>query len=74
MANCDLCIELAQREESHWEQFDFATKAALSILQDCLDRRGIKHEFDSCDEDVIAEIVDSWAAIIWRLSDAQDTK
>lgn len=36
----------------------------MAILQDCLDRRGIKHEFGNCDPDVVRDILESWAEII----------
>ena len=64
MASIHLCIELASRREEHWEQFDDATKAALAILQDCKDRRGLSGQIDGIDDDILAEIVDSWAEII----------
>ncbi len=67
MASVELCIELASRG-SLWDQYDDATKAASAILQDCLDRRGIKHEFRRTDEDVLNEIVGRWAEIIRQIS------
>jgi hypothetical protein len=43
---------------------DWAERAALGVLADLTDRRGIKHELRNCDDDVKAEIVESLAAII----------
>ena len=44
---------------------DWASMAARKILADCLDRRGIKHQFEATDEDVImGEILPAWASII----------
>jgi len=64
MASTELCIELASRGNKKWDQYDDATQAAEAILQDCMDRRGIKGQFNACDEEILAEIVDSWAEII----------
>jgi hypothetical protein len=63
MASIELCVELASQDQ-RWDQYDDATRAALVIIQDCLDRRGIKHEFRNIDEDVLDEIADTWAEII----------
>ena len=63
MTSTELCIELASKDDK-WDQYDDATKAALAILQDCKDRRGIKGQFNACHEDVLSDIVDSWAEII----------
>jgi hypothetical protein len=67
MASTELCIELASRD-SKWDNYDEATQSALSILHDCKDRRGIKGAFSLCDDDVIDEIVDSWAEIIRKIA------
>ncbi len=56
----------------HSEEFPFndhkatdkAEKAALAVLTDLTDRRGIKHEFNGCDPDVKEEIVTTMASII----------
>ncbi len=63
----NLSIESAARDNPQWDSYDEATKAAEAILQDCRDRRGIKHGFNDIDEDVLAEIIDSWVTIIRRL-------
>lgn len=36
---------------------------AKAILEDVLDRRGIKHEFHRLDEDIAQEIMDRWDGI-----------
>ena len=36
---------------------------ALGILEDVLDRRGVKHEFEKIDPDVIQEILADWEEI-----------
>ena len=36
---------------------------AEGILEDVLDRRGIKHEFVACDDEVIEDILNSWEKI-----------
>ena len=36
---------------------------ALGVLEDVLDRRGIKHEFEQVDSDVIQEILSAWEEI-----------
>ena len=64
MASTESCIELARRDDDKWEQYDDATQAASAILQDCLDRQGIKGEFSACDESVLNKIIDAWAEII----------
>lgn len=46
------------------QPIDWAEKAALSVLNDLSDRRGIKHELDAIDYDVREEIVITMAAII----------
>lgn len=43
---------------------DWADKAALGILRDLSDRRGIKHELGAVDDDVRPDIVDAMAEII----------
>jgi hypothetical protein len=43
---------------------DKAETAALGILADLTDRRGVKHELNACDADIKEEIVTSLAAII----------
>jgi hypothetical protein len=43
---------------------DLARLAASDIYADCLDRRGIKWEFEKVDEDVRREIIAAWADII----------
>ena len=43
---------------------DWAERAALGILWDLSDRRGIKHELDEVDQDVRVEIVQKMAEII----------
>jgi hypothetical protein len=43
---------------------DWAEVAALGILRDLSDRRGIKHELGNVDGDIKAEIVEKMAAII----------
>lgn len=64
MPGTDLCIKLAKEADPKWEQYDAATKAASAILIDCLDRRGIKHQFNQCDEETLNTIVDEWADMI----------
>ena len=63
MASTQTCIELA-RGCKGWRTSDKDRRAAMAILEDCCDRRGIKSEFRQCDDDVIDDIIDSWAAII----------
>lgn len=43
---------------------DDAERAALGVLADLCDRRGIKHELQDTDDDIKEEIVTSLAAII----------
>lgn len=44
---------------------DWASMAALAILEDCRQRRGIKFAFAEVDEDVIDnEIIPTWASTI----------
>jgi hypothetical protein len=43
---------------------DTAEWAALGVLHDLCDRRGIKHELHDTDDDIKEEIVTSLAAII----------
>lgn len=43
---------------------DWAHAAARGILASLTDRRGIKHELDAVDEDVRAEMVETFAAVI----------
>lgn len=43
---------------------DWAEHAALGVLNDLNDRRGIKHELSAVDEEVRAEIVETLAGII----------
>lgn len=38
--------------------------AALAVIEDLLDRRGIKHEFDNIDADVRMEIVNDLTEVI----------
>jgi hypothetical protein len=38
-------------------------KIALGILEDVMDRRGIKNEFEQCDPEVIQEILSDWEEI-----------
>lgn len=38
-------------------------KIAVGILEDVMDRRGIKHEFEQCDPDVIQEVLTDWEEI-----------
>lgn len=66
MASKELCIQFASTgtNRRRWKSADKAKKAAMAILQDCLDRRGIKHEFGNCDPDVVRDILESWAEII----------
>lgn len=45
-----------------------ATKAALGIEKDCLDRRGIKNQFHDLDPDIRKEIINSWVKIIIKAS------
>jgi hypothetical protein len=49
---------------------DWAEAAALGILRDLNDRRGIKHELAEVDDDVRGEIVETMAAIIRAARDA----
>lgn len=46
------------------EPVDAAHRAALGVLADLLDRRGVKQELEQIDGDVRAEIVAELAAII----------
>jgi hypothetical protein len=39
-------------------------KIVASIMIDISDRRGIKHEFQSIDDDILEEIYEQWRAII----------
>jgi len=41
-----------------------AKLAAMAIAEDISDRRGIKHEWNSIDEETQLEIFDTWAEII----------
>lgn len=43
---------------------DKAKDAVFRIIADLTDRRGIKHEFNSIDDDIQDEIVDTWTEII----------
>ena len=43
---------------------DWAHAAARGILASLEDRRGIKHELDDVDEDVRAEMVETFAGVI----------
>lgn len=43
---------------------DTAERAALGVLADLCDRKGIKHQLDDIDDDIRDEIVESLAAII----------
>lgn len=44
-----------------------AAKAAVAgILADCLDRRGIKQQFEQCDDDVLEEIRREWESIVLK--------
>lgn len=43
---------------------DFASKAAAGILDDLLDRRGIKYELGGCEHDIKKEIFNSLRNII----------
>lgn len=43
---------------------DWAHAAARGILASLTDRRGIKHELDGVDEDVRAEMVETFASVI----------
>lgn len=43
---------------------DAAGRAALAILEDCLDRRGIKNEFRKVAPEIIRHISEAWANII----------
>jgi hypothetical protein len=38
-------------------------KIAVGILEDMTDRKGIKHEFEQCDQAVIQEILSDWEEI-----------
>lgn len=49
---------------------DWAERAALGVLADLTDRRGIKHELRNIDADIRVEIVESLAAIIRAARDA----
>lgn len=43
-----------------------ARKAALKIEEDCLDRRGIKWQFQDLDDDVREDILEAWTRIIMK--------
>lgn len=45
---------------------DLAQKIVAAIERDLCDRRGLKHEFTGCDDDVQYQIRDEWAKIIRR--------
>ena len=66
MGKPETSIELAKTHFSKkkWREMKPSKRAALAILQDCLDRRGIKWEFEKCDPDIIESIVESWDEII----------
>jgi hypothetical protein len=63
MSPIDLFLKWARRDipDIDANQSEIAARA---ILYDCKDRRGIKHQFEACDEEVIKEILDTWTAII----------
>ena len=60
MGKPETSIELAKTHFSKkkWREMKPSKRAALAILQDCLDRRGIKWEFEKCDPDIIESIVE----------------
>ena len=41
-----------------------AKKAALAIIRDLIDRRGLRQAWDSIDADIRKEIQSTWAALI----------
>ena len=47
------------------ELFDRAVRAAEMIIDHIKDRRGIGNEFDACDDDIKAEILETFAKIIF---------
>lgn len=65
MAYTDYCIKAAMEfpfaKRKPRNRFEFIAEA---VLADLLDRRGIKHALEGCDEAVRANIVESMSAIV----------
>ena len=41
-----------------------AKRIVFSIMDDFLDRRGLKHAFEACDDDIKDEIIQVWINIV----------
>jgi cell division protein ZapA (FtsZ GTPase activity inhibitor) len=46
------------------EKLDWATEAALNVLDELSDRKGIGNEIDQCDDEIKEEILETLAEII----------
>jgi hypothetical protein len=67
MADPATSIELARKYSKYgnsFRRFARSKQAAVAILMDCLDRRGVKWEFERVDPETIDSIIDDWAEII----------
>jgi len=53
---------IKRAKESH-KPFKYQL-AAEGILHDCLDRRGVKREFEQIERSVLDEIIETWSEII----------
>ena len=54
-----------EQKDSHAKP-DKAQKIVAEIEDDLTDRRGLRQEFEGCDNDTQDEIRDTWAEIIWK--------
>lgn len=64
MSSPETSIEICKKFRKDYKKQPKNRQAALAIMEDVSDRRGIKHEFNACDNEVKKDILDCWSEII----------